>query len=335
MGVALVLDERELADPRIGLAQLDAELFGQRHQLLARPVDELGVGREGDVLRLHRGVDDGAGEIGRLDRSAPGRRRQALLQQRLQPLGAHAIAPMGHRGAIERQPVLEELLAAEVLVIRVFEPQLAHDLVAEIIGVLEDREPRHQPRRQRRPAGPVLIDGAECRFQEAPVDRPRQPHQRVIHVDDLIEPRAKQILLAALPPFPWPHRTLRQRIHGRESRPQIRGNPQHEFARKSPPHPTIPANPPAEMPAITFARQSLRDISRTTGDSQALETRAGFDPKLTLGLYSITSLAVASSVSGMVSPIAFAVLVLITSSNFVTCCTGKSAGLSPLRMRPA
>ena len=63
MGVALVLDEGLLADPHIGLAQLDAELLGQRHQLLASPVHELGIGREGDVLRLHRGVDDGAGEI--------------------------------------------------------------------------------------------------------------------------------------------------------------------------------------------------------------------------------------------------------------------------------
>ena len=223
MGVALVLDERELADPRIGLAQLDAELFGQPHQLLARPVHQLGVGREGDVLRLHGGVDDGAGEIGRLDRSAPRRRRQARLEQRLQPFGAHAIAPMGHRGAIERQPVPEELLAAEVLVIRVFQPNLAHHLVAEVVGVLEDGEPRHQPRRQRRPAGAVLVDGAERRLQEAPVDRPRQPHQRVLRVDDLIEPRAKQILLAALPPFPWPHRNLRpsrprQRITARDSR---------------------------------------------------------------------------------------------------------------------
>jgi hypothetical protein len=45
--------------------------------------------------------------------------------------------------------------------------------------------------------------------KKPPVDRPRQLHQRVVHVDDLIEPRTKQILLAALPPFPWPHRTLR------------------------------------------------------------------------------------------------------------------------------
>jgi hypothetical protein len=27
----------------------------------------------------------------------------------------------------------------------------------------------------------------------------------MVHVDDLIEPGAKQILLARLPPFPWPH----------------------------------------------------------------------------------------------------------------------------------
>src|SRR5260221_12773059 len=112
--------------------------------------------------------------------------------------------------AIERQPVLEKLLAAKVLVIRILDPLLAHHLVAEIIGVLENREPRHQPGRQRRPPGAVGIHGTELLFQKPPVDRPRQLHQRVIHVDDLVEPRAKQILLAAFPPLPWPHRTLRQ-----------------------------------------------------------------------------------------------------------------------------
>jgi Tripartite tricarboxylate transporter family receptor len=49
--------------------------------------------------------------------------------------------------------------------------------------------------------------------------------------------------------------------------------------------------------------------------------------------YSITSSAMASSVSGTVRHIAFAVLRLITSSCFVGACTGKSAGFSPLRMR--
>jgi len=46
----------------------------------------------------------------------------------------------------------------------------------------------------------------------------------------------------------------------------------------------------------------------------------------------ITSSARPSSDGGMVSPIALAVLKLITSSNFVGCSTGRSAGLAPLRI---
>jgi hypothetical protein len=46
--------------------------------------------------------------------------------------------------------------------------------------------------------------------------------------------------------------------------------------------------------------------------------------------HSITSLARASSVGGTLSPIAFAVLRLITNSNLVGCSTGRSAGLAPL-----
>src|SRR5512132_2270708 len=49
--------------------------------------------------------------------------------------------------------------------------------------------------------------------------------------------------------------------------------------------------------------------------------------------YSITSLALASSVVGTVRPSAFAVLRLITNSYLVGACTGRSAGFSPLRMR--
>src|SRR5713101_4501795 len=49
--------------------------------------------------------------------------------------------------------------------------------------------------------------------------------------------------------------------------------------------------------------------------------------------YSITSSAVICMISGTVRPSAFAVLRLMTSSNLVGSCTGRSAGLSPLRMR--
>ena len=50
-------------------------------------------------------------------------------------------------------------------------------------------------------------------------------------------------------------------------------------------------------------------------------------------LYSITSSAVASSLSGILRPSALAVLRLMTSSYLVGACTGRSVGLSPLRMR--
>jgi hypothetical protein len=52
-------------------------------------------------------------------------------------------------------------------------------------------------------------------------------------------------------------------------------------------------------------------------------------------LHSITSSARPSSGNGMERPSALAVLRLTAISSFVSCCTGRSAGLLPLRMRPA
>jgi len=49
--------------------------------------------------------------------------------------------------------------------------------------------------------------------------------------------------------------------------------------------------------------------------------------------YSMTSSARTSSNGGIASPSGCAVFRLITSSNLVGCCTGVSAGVSPLRTR--
>jgi hypothetical protein len=186
VGVTLVLDQGELADPRVGLAQLDAELFGQPHQPRARPVDQPGIGREHDRLRLDRRVDHHAREVLGSQRLGPRGGRQALLDQRQELLLAHALAPARQRRAVEHQPVLEELLAAEELEIGVLHPALAQRLIGEVVGVLEDRQSRHQPRRQRRMAGLVAVGGAELLFQEAPVDRLGELHQRMIEIDDLV-----------------------------------------------------------------------------------------------------------------------------------------------------
>jgi hypothetical protein len=52
------------------------------------------------------------------------------------------------------------------------------------------------------------------------------------------------------------------------------------------------------------------------------------------GPYSITSSARASRMGGTVRPSVLAVFRLMNSSAFVLCCTGKSAGFSPFRIRP-
>ena len=43
----------------------------------------------------------------------------------------------------------------------------------------------------------------------------------------------------------------------------------------------------------------------------------------------ITSFARSNTRGGIVRPICFATFKLITNSNFVACCTGRSAGLAP------
>src|SRR5260221_12270441 len=102
--------------------------------------------------------------------------------------------------------MLEELLAAEVLEVRVLHPAIAQSLVGKVISVLEDRQPRHQPRRQRRLARLVGVHRTKLLFQKTPGDRPRQLHQGGGHVDEFVKPRAEQILPAGLPPLAWSHR---------------------------------------------------------------------------------------------------------------------------------
>ena len=100
----------------------------------------------------------------------------------------------------------KELFAAEQLVIWVLDPALAQRFVREIECVLEDRQPRHQARRQRRLTRPIAVDRAELLLQKLPVDLPPQPCKGVVHSDDLIEPRLETIVLPAIALVPRPHR---------------------------------------------------------------------------------------------------------------------------------
>src|SRR5262249_44228276 len=60
------------------------------------------------------------------------------------------LAPARERRAIKWQLVPEHHLPPEVLEIRVLHPSLAQRLVGEVVHMLENEQPGHQPRRQRR-----------------------------------------------------------------------------------------------------------------------------------------------------------------------------------------
>ena len=89
----------------------------------------------------------------------------------------------------------------------------------------------------------------------------------------------------------------------------------------------------------TFAPQKVMSALPPIADMCSATRDVRFGPIADIGTnlhvgYSITSSARASSIGKMVRPRAFAVLRLMTSSNFVGCVMGRSAGLAPLRTRP-
>src|SRR5262249_49643777 len=83
------------------------------------------------------------------------------------------------------------------------------------------------------------------------------------------------------------------------------------------------------VPKADMAEQRPLADSRVVFSAVALTGRDELAP-----FHSITSSARASRVGGTTSPNVLAVCRLMTSSNLVARRTGRSAGLSPLRMRP-
>jgi hypothetical protein len=91
----------------------------------------------------------------------------------------------------------------------------------------------------------------------------------------------------------------------------------------------------AEMGQERLSQASLRSVrgSPHYGHASACRARLFRATSRHAPAHSISSSARASSVGGSSRPSALAVLKLMTNSNLVGACTGKSAGFSPLRMR--
>lgn len=195
---------RAFGEPRIGLAQHDASLVRKRAQLFDRRQEKPRVGPVRDILRHHCRIDRDAGEIIGLQRAGAMRDAQALGEEPVE-LVADPAPPVAQIRALMRKGVLEKLFAGEVLEIGIIDPALAGRLVGKVEDVLQQQKPDHEPGRNRRPAVP----GERARklvVDKVPVDRRPEPNQFVAHVDDLIEARAEQILLARAFLLSRPHR---------------------------------------------------------------------------------------------------------------------------------
>ncbi len=117
----------------------------------------------------------------------------------------------------------------------------------------------------------------------------------------------------------------------RERRTRWRRLKSPDFSRASRYKPERNAAPMRTTPAPkSDASRTLPRRDDSARDGIAARRREGL---LTVRVYSMTSSARTSSVCGIVRPSAFAVLRLITNSNFVGRSIGRSAGFAPLSTR--
>src|SRR5204863_4333669 len=114
--------------------------------------------------------------------------------------------------------------------------------------------------------------------------------------------------VSAIDPAELPQRSHKRRHAGLNFRVGL--GPRHQHT--DPPHPIRLLRARRERPGGRRAAEQCDELA---------------------ALHSLTSSAAASRVAGTVRPSAFAVLRLITNSNFTVCWIGKVEGFSPLRTR--
>jgi hypothetical protein len=207
MGVARSHHRRGLGDARIGLPQPHPVLLRQAVQPLDRRMQQLGIGRKGDGLRLHRGVDRHPRQVLAAQRADLVRHPQALGQQPIQ-LVAEPLAPVAQVRTLVRERMLEELFAGEVLEIRVMDPALADPLIGQSVNVLEQQEPDHEAGLNPRPAV-LAVERRDLPVDPVPVDLAGELNQFVLHIDDLVQPGPEQITRSCRFGLLRSHRPLR------------------------------------------------------------------------------------------------------------------------------
>ena len=177
-----------------GLAQFDTVALRQTIQPFDRPQDQMAVGRVRHRLGLNRGVDRDPFQLPFIHSLCLDGHGDGFGKHRLQVIGPDPLAPAGHRGAVNRQPVLEVRLAAEGLEVWVLQPGRTGLLVGETLHVLQKMQPGHQPCRQAMAAFGLVVMRPESVIKLAPVDQGREPDQIMRRVNYRLQRTAEQIV---------------------------------------------------------------------------------------------------------------------------------------------
>ena len=84
-----------------------------------------------------------------------------------------------------------------------------------------------------RVAGTVGVNRPKCLLQKAPVDDIRKLCQRMLQIDNRVEPGSEQVPLAAVTSLPWSHEESTPRAHGTTESPLATGSNLQENSSKA------------------------------------------------------------------------------------------------------
>ena len=115
MSVPGLLVQQLLANPDVRLPELNTRGFRQVNQSLPGTTERAGVSRVADVLLLHGRINIHSGQLGQFDQFQPETSGNRFLQHFFSASVTNTCAPSGHAARINRQVVLEELSAREIL----------------------------------------------------------------------------------------------------------------------------------------------------------------------------------------------------------------------------
>ncbi|MCL2458970.1 MAG: hypothetical protein FWF31_09060, partial [Desulfobulbus sp.] len=127
------------------------------------------------------------------------------LQNQLSALFPYPLPPAAQGRRVDRKSMPEMLLAAEILMVRIFHPPPNRLLIRGDEGAAQLRQPHHHADRDARTAF-LRVQLAEFPLKRVPVNQSAQPAQEVTMVQNVCQAAAEHVQLRACCLLLWLHR---------------------------------------------------------------------------------------------------------------------------------